>query len=137
MNAEILEKLIKIQKELNSFLKEKIKEEKIPIKLRHVELFKILNKTKNKIEFKVLVKEWGISKSTLSEVINRYTALNIIEKESSDTDKRLAYIYLTELGRRYSKDLLKIEEEFILELLKPLDATERKLFDNILEKIID
>ncbi len=41
---------------------------------------------------------FSISKPTVNEVINHFTKNGIVKKRKSESDKRVSYIYLTEIG---------------------------------------
>ena len=45
-----------------------------------------------------LADHFSISKPTVNEVINHFMDNGIVKKRRSETDKRISYIYLTEIG---------------------------------------
>lgn len=112
MKNSVVELIKCVNKRFNDNLKAEFKSKDIPIKLKHIDLFMILYEYGEKIEFKNLVKIWGISKSTVSETITRYVKLELLKKENTTTDKRLVYISLTEKGSDYTKKINDITHEF-------------------------
>jgi len=46
-----------------------------------------------------LADHFELSKPTVNEVINRFIENGFVEKRKSKNDKRVSYIYLTEMGR--------------------------------------
>lgn len=112
MKESVVELIKSVNKRFNDNLKAEFKTREIPIKLKHMDLFMILYECGEKIEFKNLVKTWGISKSTVSETITRYAKLDLLKKESTTTDKRMVYISLTEKGSDYADRINDITHEF-------------------------
>lgn len=135
MKESVVELIKCVNKRFNDNLKAEFKTKEIPIKLKHMDLFMILYECGEKIEFKNLVKIWGISKSTVSETITRYVKLDILKKENTTTDKRLVYISLTEKGNDYADKINDITYEFSTEINRLLGEDKNNL-KNILKEII-
>ena len=53
---------------------------------------------RNEVTLTELADHFSISKPTVNEVINHFMANGIVKKRKSETDKRINYIYLTEIG---------------------------------------
>ncbi len=120
MKEEIITLIKSINKDFDIYLKEQLKNRNIPIKYKHAGLFAILYEREYRIEFKDLVKECNISKSTLSETINKYVEKGLLKKETISVDKRLAYISLTGTGKSYSEGFKKIYKDYSIKIVKNL-----------------
>ncbi len=53
---------------------------------------------RKEVTLTALADHFSISKPTVNEVINHFLANGIVKKRKSETDKRINYIYLTEIG---------------------------------------
>jgi DNA-binding MarR family transcriptional regulator len=135
MKESVIELIKCVNKRFNDNLKAEFKTREIPIKLKHIDLFIILYECGEKIEFKNLVKAWGISKSTVSETITRYVKLGLLKKDNTTIDKRLVYISLTEKGSDYADNINNIIDEYSTRINELLDEDKNNL-KNILKGII-
>lgn len=135
MKESVIELIKCVNKRFNDNLKAEFKTREIPIKLKHIDLFMILYECGEKIEFKNLVKTWGISKSTVSETITRYVKLGLLKKENTTTDKRLVYISLTKKGSDYADKINSITHEYSAKINGLLGEDKKNLKD-ILKNII-
>ena len=69
----------------NKFLAKRIKEEGLPILQNHSLLFYILPKDKSQLLFSEIVERGKISKSSLSDIINKYENLGLgLEKKENE-----------------------------------------------------
>jgi len=116
-------------------LKEKIKKEDIPIKWNHVGLFMILSSLGEELEYREVANVWNKSKSTLSDIVNRYENLGFIEKNYYDENKKLLYIKLTKEGKMYGDYFEKLSVEFLDEGYKGLTEEEIDVFIKVLLNI--
>ena len=86
--------------------------------------------------FKQIVEKFKVQKSTVTDIVNRLIARNLVYKKQSDEDLRIFNLYLTEKG----KELLKMESQgyfyFANKMTKCLDEDEKQLFLRLLEKIV-
>ena len=57
--------------------------------------------------FKQIVEKFKVQKSTVTDIVNRLIARNLVYKKQSDEDLRIFNLYLTEKG----KELLKMESQ--------------------------
>jgi len=137
MDKEIMHLMKYINKDFEIYLKSQLKENHIPIKVQHADLFVILYEVEDRIEFKDLVKAWNRSKSTLSETINRYVDSGVLKKEPTPIDKRVVYISLTELGKNFSEEFLSIYRSYSNKILESIDEDEKEVFKNTLIKVVD
>ena len=78
--------------------------------------------------FKQIVEKFKVQKSTVTDIVNRLIARNLVYKKQSDEDLRIFNLYLTEKG----KELLKMESQgyyyFANKMTKCLDEDEKQLF---------
>lgn len=81
---------------IHKFYAKRIKELGLPILINHIPLFYILSGSEKPLAFTEILNMWGISKLSLSEVINKYHKMGFIEKFSSVDDKRSFTVVLTE-----------------------------------------
>ena len=86
--------------------------------------------------FKQIVEKFNVQKSTVTDIVNRLIARNLVYKKQSDEDLRTFNLYLTEKG----KELLEMERlgyyYFANKMTKCLDEEEKKTFLSLLEKIV-
>lgn len=76
-----------------------------------------------------------IDPATLTGILDRMEEKNLIERKSINGNRRSSHVYLTECGKKYSEDVLKvfIKEENIA--FKGIDKYEQTQFIDILYKI--
>ena len=130
----ILGKIRTISLQSDKFLSKRIKEENLPILRNHIPLFYILPYNGEKILFNELAKTWDISKSSLSDIVNKYESMKLVTKCSCIDDKRSVYVGLTK-DALYIKDKLEqIEDEFLDELLKNFTKQEREDYEVYIKK---
>ena len=86
--------------------------------------------------FKQIVEKFKVQKSTVTDIVNRLIARNLVYKKQSDEDLRIFNLYLTEKG----KELLKMESQgyyyFANKMTKCLDEDEKQLFLRNTTKIL-
>ena len=122
---------------LDSHVKDKLKKYDVPVVKRHVPLFYILPETGDKIMFNEITRRWKISKSSLSDIINKYEELGLISKCECSKDKRSCYISLTKEGVDIKRKLYDIDDEVLSELLSDFDMHERALLEAFLNKALE
>lgn len=76
-----------------------------------------------------------IDPATLTGILDRMEEKNLIERKSINGNRRSSHVYLTECGKKYSEDVLKvfIKEENIA--FKGISESEQQQFIDILYKI--
>ena len=137
MNKEIIHLIKYINNDFNVYLRRELKIHEIPIKVKHADLFVILYKEDNKIEFKTLVKVWKKSKSTLSETVKKYVEAGILKKEHTSLDKRMVYISLTKLGESYSETFSNIYNNYSSYIANNIKEDKETVFNDILKEIVE
>ena len=121
---------------VDEYLNKKINEEKIPILKNHISLFYILPSNSDSMLFNELSKEWGISKSSLSDIVNKYQKLGFVNKCSCCDDKRSVYLSLTNEGIEMKEILVRYESEFLELFFKGFDTNERENFENQIDRLL-
>jgi DNA-binding MarR family transcriptional regulator len=133
----IVRKLNTINETSDKFLMKKIKEEQLSILQSHTMLFKILPEDGSKLLFNEIACIWKISKSSLSDIINKYESQGLIIKCVCYEDKRSIYIRLTSEGIHIKQKLQVIEKEFLNLLLKDFDEEQRDVFEATIDKALN
>ncbi len=120
----------------NKYIDKRIKEENLPILRNHIPLFYILPENGDKILFNTLAKKWGISKSSLSEMIVKYENIGLIEKCVCEADRRSVYISLLPDCIKIKRVLQQIEKEFLEKIMVNFTECEKKTFESALDKAL-
>lgn len=137
MNKEcIIGKINDINFSANKFLARQIKEKNLVILQNHIPLFYILPEDGSGMLFNEIASAWEISKSSLSDIINRYEDLALVKKCTCSEDKRSVYINLTGEAISIKKTLEALEAEFLDLILEGFDEKERQLFEKNIEKCL-
>jgi DNA-binding MarR family transcriptional regulator len=125
----ILDKINEINSISNKFIEKKIKEEGLPILQNHIPLFYILPEDGSALIFNEISNIWEISKSSLSDIINKYESQGLIKKCNCLEDKRTVYVSLKSEGLYIVQKLLSIEAEFLGLMLNNFDNNEKQMFE--------
>lgn len=133
----VIGKIRNINVIVDKYLAKKINEEKIPILKNHIALFYILPSNSDSILFNELSKEWGISKSSLSDIVNKYQKLGFVDKCSCCDDKRSIYLSLTKEGIKMKEILVRLEVEFLELFFKGFDSNEQDIFEKQIDRVLD
>lgn len=120
----------------SKYIEKKIKEEKLPILLSHVMLFFILPEDGSPMIFNQIANVWQISKSSLSDIINKYENQGLIKKCICNSDKRSAYVSLEPEAIILRQKLQTIEDEFLGSMLKNFNLEERQDFEENVDKAL-
>lgn len=132
----VIAKLNIISETSNKFLTRRIKEEQLSILQNHAMLFNILPEDGSKMLFNEISSTWKISKSSLSDIINKYENQGLIRKCICDADKRSVYISLTPEAIYIKQKLQNIEQEFLNLLLEDFDQEQREIFEANIDKAL-
>lgn len=130
----IINKINDISITSNKYIMKRINEERLPILQNHILLFYILPEDGTKMLFNEIANRWKISKSSLSDIINKYENIGLIKKCVCNEDKRSVYISLTQEAVEIKKKLQSIEVEFLDLLLGDFDESEREIFEENIDK---
>jgi len=120
----------------NKFIEKKIKEERLPILKNHIPLFYILPEDGSPLVFNEISNIWGISKSSLSDIINKYENQGLIKKCICAEDKRSVYISLKPEALYIKQKVESIEVEILDLMLKDFDRNERGIFEENINKVL-
>jgi DNA-binding MarR family transcriptional regulator len=77
----------------------------------------------------------GRSKSTVTELVNKLTALGYVEKVTCAVDGRCTYVVLTDKGRAVQDDFEKISRKLIETAYKGFSEEEKENLVRALEKM--
>lgn len=116
----------------NQYIQSEMKKAGLPILMNHVPLFFILPDDGRSIEFREIRDQWHISKSSLSDMLNKYEGLGLIVKDATCVDKRCVMIKMTADTIEVKDKLLAIEASILNVMVDGFAPDERqKLRDNI------
>ncbi|WP_051251655.1 MarR family winged helix-turn-helix transcriptional regulator [Psychrilyobacter atlanticus] len=129
--SSIIGMIYHISNSYADYLKVELKKREIPIEGKHVGLFMVLF-TNNSLEFKEIAHRWRKSKSTLCDILHKYSEQGLVEKISCTLDKRHLYIKLTEEGLKYARDFDEIASEFLQKITSGLSKDQKRELKMIL-----
>ena len=86
--------------------------------------------------FNEIASTWKISKSSLSDIINKYESQGLINKCMCSEDKRSVYISLTPEAVVIKQKLQVMEREFLDIILKDFGEDEKKVFEDNIDKAL-
>ena len=132
----ILGKINEINAISNKFIAKKIKEENLPILLNHIPLFYILPEDGSPMIFNEISSIWEISKSSLSDIINKYENQGLIKKCDCSEDKRSVYVSLRPEALYIVEILRNIEAEFLNSMLNRFHNDEKQIFEENINKAL-
>lgn len=114
---------------ISKYITKRIKEENLSILQNHVPIFFILPKDGSPLIFNEIAKTWKISKSSLSDIINKYEKQGLLNKHVCMDDKRSVYISLTDEAILVREKLENIEADILELMLKDFDANKKQEFE--------
>jgi DNA-binding MarR family transcriptional regulator len=132
----IVGKINKISEATTKLIIKKIKDEHLPILQNHATLFNILPEDGSKLLFSEIANTWQISKSSLSDIINKYESQGLLSKCVCNEDKRSVYIGLTSEAVYIKKKLEIMQKEILDLLLKDFDEEQRRTFEDNIDKAL-
>ena len=133
----ILNKIGKIGKKSDGYIIEQLKEQQFPVPQNHIHLFYLLPEDGTPLYFKDIAAEWQISKSSLSDIITRYSSLGFIKKDGHCEDKRHVRISITEKARPLKKTLDDLESRFLAEIFRGFSQKEKEAFETQTDKVLN
>ena len=92
-------------------------------------------KSKEDVYQKDIEREFGITRSTASNIISLMEKKNLIIREKVDSDARLKKLILTETAKNYCEDVIKDLDRFENNLTENISDEEIDIFLNVLNKI--
>lgn len=81
-----------------------------------------------------LAEHFDLSKPTVNEVINRFIENGFVEKRKSEDDKRVSYIYLTEMGTTLATTNALESNRAVSKMFDVLSKKELKTLVKIFDK---
>jgi len=123
--------IYRMANDFDDYLKIELKKREIPIEGKHVGLFMVLF-AHNNLQFKDIACLWKKSKSTLCDILCKYSEEGLVEKINCTLDKRHLYIKLTEKGLKYARDFDEIAGEFLEKITSGLSEEQKKELKAIL-----
>ncbi|WP_160674050.1 MarR family transcriptional regulator [Clostridium sp. C8-1-8] len=132
----IVGRINRISEATTKLIIKKIKDEHLPILQNHATLFNILPEDGSKLLFSEIANTWQISKSSLSDIINKYESQGLLSKCVCNEDKRSVYIGLTSEAVYIKKKLEIMQKEILDLLLKDFDEEQRKTFEDNIDKAL-
>ena len=92
-------------------------------------------KSKEDVFQKDIEREFGITRSTASNIISLMEKKNLVIREKVDSDQRLRKLVLTEEAKNYCSNVLADLESFDSLITKDISDEELDIFCKVLEKI--
>lgn len=77
----------------------------------------------------------GMPVSTATHAVSRLENRGLVERERSEPDRRIVHVSPTESGRALVRAHVELRRAMARDMLRPLSATERKLFLDLLAKM--
>ncbi|MDO5147632.1 MAG: MarR family transcriptional regulator [Eubacteriales bacterium] len=91
---------------------------------------------KNGIPIRELSKETGLAMTSLTSMLDRMEAANLIYRDRGDKDRRKILIFLTEEARTLEKDYNSVSEEVSNIYYKGFSEAEIKQLEDYLDRIL-
>ncbi len=133
----LVTKLRYINSSSERYMTRRIQEEGLSILNNHIPLFYILSTADGEARlFNEIATLWNLSKSSLSDIINKYQTRGLIEKHICIDDKRTIYISLTKKGAEIKTKIDEFNNEFLELIMKTLDNSSRTKFDGYIDEIL-
>ncbi|MBF4692382.1 MarR family winged helix-turn-helix transcriptional regulator [Fusibacter ferrireducens] len=132
----LLSKINEINAISVSFIKSKIRTMNLPVMVNHIPLFYILSTADQPMYFTEIMAAWGISKSSLSDILIKYENMGLIDKTYCKEDKRSIYISLKPEAMYIVEALKNIEMTFLDKMLKTIEAEEIEKLTRQLDQVL-
>jgi len=132
----VVGKMREINSIADKYFTQRIKEANLPILENHIALFYVLPENGEPKLYNEICIEWGISKSSISDIINKYVKLGCVIKYPCKEDKRTVYVAMTEEGIKIKKELNTIEQDLLELLFTDFDLQQRELFDKRVDHVL-
>ncbi len=123
----------RLHEQINLYAKSRLDQEQIEIDPKYFPIFHLL--MNGKLLFNELQLKTELSKSTLSDVINKFVKSGYLEKVTCINDKRSIYIRLTNKGEVVVQKINKIDAEFNEMAFNGLSDAEILAFNQQLDQI--
>lgn len=84
-----------------------------------------------------LVQELAVSFPTVTGIVDRLCRENLVERISSESDRRLVLLKLTKEGTKVIDQLQKALEQLLIKVLRKMNPAEQKAITEAAEKIFE
>ncbi len=91
----------------------------------------------NEVTLTQLAITFNVSKPTMNEIIHKFMNAGIVKKRRSDTDKRVSYISLTDIGVTLSTTNILESQRAVENMMKKLNKEEIDIITNLFDKFGD
>lgn len=132
----ILGMLYEIDAISEEFIEARLRAEHVPILQKHIPLFFILPEDGSPVLFNEIASEWKISKSSLSNILDKYEMQGLIEKDFTCEDRRCVRIRMKPEAAAVKTKLQKMEAEFLDIMMHGFSKEERKKLEQNIEEIL-
>lgn len=132
----VIHNISEINTIISKYITKRIKEENLSILQNHVPIFFILPKDGSPLMFNEIAKTWKISKSSLSDIINKYEKQGLLNKHVCMDDKRSVYISLTDEAILVREKLENIETDILEFMLKDFDDDKKREFEKSINQCL-
>lgn len=126
----------KTKKNMTKFLEKKLDNynlgDLIP---SHGNILTVLYANNNKLTMKEIAKKVGKDKSTITSLVNKLIKLGYVTKETSEEDKRVSFIILTEKGKSIEEKYNSICDDVYSTAYKGFSQEEKETFLKLLKKL--
>jgi len=82
-----------------------------------------------------LAKSSGVPANTMTGIVDRLVRQGLVQRETSEKDRRLVLVTLTEYGLEILEKSLDLLDKYSQRLLLPLVKKEQKILIELLEKV--
>jgi len=134
MNRELLEKLFQLQwllrkKQMGSFARKGVVADTSKGQGRVIAILKL----RDGLSAKELSYLLGVSISSVNETLSKLEAAEYVTRVTSDEDKRVMLVYLTDKGRAIKQE----EKPEIEDIFSALSKEEKQQFSDLLDKLLE
>lgn len=118
------------------FDKSGMKLPKTMVKFSFMDLMVLIELKKNgKSTTQELIGFFEVDRGIMTTVVSRLVSLGLIDKVKDDKDRRKTYIYLTDLGEQFYKELEDQEQMALYFVLKDMSINEQKAILKFLSRV--
>ncbi|MBI9089642.1 MAG: winged helix-turn-helix transcriptional regulator [Desulfobacterium sp.] len=104
------------------------------LQVNQIHYLKLIDGNDN-LTFSRMAKILGITKPSVTEIVNKLIKLDCVNKLRSPDDGRIFFMELTEKGKHIARSRILSENKMIDLIRKKLDPSERETFIHLLEKV--
>jgi len=105
------------------------------LQVNQIHYLKLIDEQDN-LTFSRMAQMLGITKPSVTEIVNKLIKLACVTKLRSPDDGRIFFVELTEKGKNIARSRTLSENKMIALIRETLDLSERETFIHLLEKIV-